>query len=155
MPSDKILLIQGYYIGGADMRTNGSVTIYNAKKTDGQTIYTLTQINDVSIKGADQVLFANQNTKNDDEYIIRIPQEALNDKKFVDKNTYKSLPADEAANYWTVQKGDYIVFGLVEDTIKSPKDLMTKYEDDVLRITVIRDNRDLSGYTAHIKVIAK
>lgn len=79
-------------------------------------------LRDVNFHGADQMLVSDKEVKRSEEYIIRVPHSAL--ENYVDKATYKAMPADEAYNYFTLKKGDYIVQGEVDCDISNAADLI-------------------------------
>lgn len=56
---------------------------------------------------------------------------------------------EETDNCYTVQKGDVIVKGIIDDDITSSSQLQSKY--DVLTVLSVTDNRRDSSYTSHIR----
>ena len=80
-----------------------------------------------------------------------MPHSAL--ENYVDKATYKAMPADEAYNYFTLKKGDYIVQGEVDCDISNAADLIKNY--DALEIVSVTENLNASNYSKHIKLVVK
>ena len=56
------------------MLTNANITVYNAKKIDGETVYLSTQIRGVNVAGIDAITLAGKNVEDDGRYTIRIPK---------------------------------------------------------------------------------
>ena len=110
-----------------------------------------TILHDVNIHEADQLLVGDKDLKSSDEINIRIPASLLNN--YVDPYTWKGLSAEEALNYFTLKKGDYIVKGEVDDEVSSSTDIISRYEAfQIIRVT---DNLSASPYSAHIKLVVK
>lgn len=140
------------------MRTNTDVTIYN--RISGTESYQRTAL--INPSGAKSALWENRKAINTlrsggntavDQAVIYIP--------FGLKANYKS-PKDWQAledkeGFWTLQNGDIIVKGLVEDVIDpsfKPTTLKAKY-DDVLVISSV-DTMDFGSLSMqHWKVSAK
>ena len=138
------------------MLTNANITVYNAKKIDGETVYLSTQIRGVNVAGIDAITLAGKNVEDDGRYTIRIPKLAdTGNKQYVDPATYKCLPASDADNYWTLQKGDMLVKGLIDDDIASPGALTKLYGDRALKVMGVVDNRRLSDMASHLRVDAR
>lgn len=138
------------------MLTNANVTIYNAKRVDGETVYLRTQIRGVNVAGIDAITLAGKSTEDDGRYTIRIPRLAdTGNKQYVDPATYKCLPDSDLDNYWTLAKGDMIVKGLVDDDIASPGALTRLYGDRALKVMGVVDNRRLSDEVSHLRVDAR
>lgn len=138
------------------MLTNANITIFNVKKIDGTAAYLRTQICGVNVSGIDAITLAGKNVEDDGRYTIRIPKLAdTGNKQYVDPATYKCLPASDADNYWTLQKGDMLVKGLVDDDIASPGELTRLYGDRALKVMGVVDNRRLSDEVSHLRVDAR
>lgn len=133
------------------MLTNANITIYNRKKINRSEVWVRNNLLGVNFHGEAEVIVGDKDLKAADKYIIRIPDSVVSDKKFVDNRTYKALAAEELYNYYTIQKGDIIVKGLVKEDITSPSQLSDKH--DVLTVLSVTDNRRGSAYTSHIKVL--
>lgn len=138
------------------MLTNANITIFNVKKIDGAAAYLRTQICGVNVSGIDAITLAGKNVEDDGRYTVRIPKLAdTGNKQYVDPATYKCLPASDADNYWTLQKGDMLVKGLVDDDIASPGELTRLYGDRALKVMSVVDNRRLSDEVSHLRVDAR
>lgn len=142
------------------MRTNSDLTIYNrVPKTED---YLRTALAGASGRKAAQWenrkainVLRSGGASNADQAVIYIP--------FSLKATYKTpkqwqaLSAEEKSEYWTLQNGDLIVKGVVDDVIEAgftASQLKAKY-DDVLVISSI-DTMDFgSAALQHFKVSAK
>lgn len=133
------------------MLTNANVTIYNRKKINRSDVWVRTNIMGVNLHGEAELIVGDKDLKAADKYIIRIPDSAVCDKTFVDNRTFKALSVEETDNCYTVQKGDMIVKGIVDDEITSPSQLQDKY--DVLTVLSVTDNRRGTSYTSHIKLV--
>lgn len=73
----------------------------------------------------------NQVALDTDNVVCRIPK----NEAFLTKDKWIAIPADKKANYFTLGKGDIIVYGEVTDTIseyedgKRSSDLLAKYSE--------------------------
>lgn len=119
------------------MLTNGTnITIFNKKQVGRETVWLRTQIQNVNLHGTAKVELADKGLISADEFIIRIPAASIAENK-----------------NFTVQKGDCIVIGLIDDDIQGLADLMKKY--DVLTVMSVTNNLSASEYSRHIKVVCK
>ena len=134
------------------MRTNHkTITLFCSKMIGRGQVLLRTILHDVNIHEADQLLVGDKDLKSSDEINIRIPASLLNN--YVDPYTWKGLSAEEALNYFTLKKGDYIVKGEVDDEVSSSTDIISRYEAfQIIRVT---DNLSASPYSAHIKLVVK
>jgi hypothetical protein len=128
-----------------------TVTLFCSKTLGREKLWSKHILADVNFHGADQFLISDKEVKRSDEYIIRVPHSAL--EKYVDKATYKAMPADEAYNCFTLKKGDYIVKGEVDCDISNSADLIKNY--DALEIVSVTENLNASNYSKHIKLVVK
>lgn len=136
------------------MLTNfADITIFNARKCGRETVYFKHQVSGVNFHGTDQLLVNDKAVSTSDTFVIRIPDVILRDFHFVDKTTYKSLPLEELQNCFTVQKGDYVVKGLVDEDYSSSADIVKNCE--AMQITQITENLHGSAYARHIKLVVK
>ena len=134
------------------MFTNHStVTLFCSKKVGKEKIWTRHVLKDVNFHGTDQLIVGSNEVNRNDEYIIRIPVAAL--EQYVDAVTWKSLTAEDAENFYTFQKDDYIVKGVVEDDVTSSADIVKNYES--FKIVQITENLKASPYSQHIKLVVK
>ncbi|MGN1112901.1 MAG: DUF6751 family protein [Acutalibacteraceae bacterium] len=135
------------------MLTNASVTVYNAIDTGKETIYVKTHLRSVSLRGAASSSYSNGNVSDNDSFVLRIPLPAEAEKQYIPPESYKLLTSSD---FFTVQKGDYVVRGIVADNIKSPSDLVKRYGGNVFRVAAVSDNRSsLSPGLSHIKAVLK
>lgn len=134
------------------MFTNHStVTLFCSKKVGREKIWTQHILRDVNFHGSDQLLISSLEATENNEYIIRVPASALS--HYVDSVTWKALSAEESQNFFTFNKGDYIVKGEITELITNSSDIIknhTAYE--ILRIT---ENLHASNYSKHIKLVVK
>lgn len=112
------------------MQTNADVTVYN--KIAGTEIYQRTQIRDITWENRKAANVIQSGLLAADQAVIYIP--------FALGANYRSPKAWQAlgtkTGFWTLQVGDYVVKGLVEDEITGGftiSSLKAKY-DDVLQI---------------------
>lgn len=133
------------------MLANANITIYNRKKINRSDVWLRTNLIGVNLHGEAELIVGDKDLTAADKYIIRIPNSVECDKTFVDNRTFKALSVEETDNCYTVQKGDVIVKGLIEDEITSPSQLQEKY--DLLTVLSVTDNRRGSSYTSHIKLV--
>lgn len=128
-----------------------TVTLFCSKTLGREKLWSKYTLRDVNFHGADQLLVSDKKVKRSEEYIIRVPHSAL--ENYVDKATYKAMPADEAYNCFTLKKGDYIVQGEVDCDISNAADLIKNY--DALEIVSVTENLNASNYSKHIKLVVK
>lgn len=103
MRSDKNCIIQAYCIRGCvDVYKSYNCYAFCSKTLGREKLWSKHILADVNFHGADQFLISDKEVKRSDEYIIRVPHSAL--EKYVDKATYKAMPADEAYNCFTLKK---------------------------------------------------
>lgn len=133
------------------MLTNANITVYNKKKINRNDVWLRTHLLGVNYHGEAELTVSDKDLKATDKYIIRIPYDVTSDKTFVDNRTFKALSLEELDNCYTLQKGDIIVKGLIEDDITSHFQLQDKY--DALTVLSVTDNRRGTSYTSHIKVV--
>lgn len=128
-----------------------TITLFCSKQMGREKLWSRHILSDVNFHGTDQLLVSDKEVKRSEEYIIRVPDSAL--EKYVDKATYKAMPADEAYNCFTLKKGDYIVKGKVDCEVISSADIIKNY--DALEIVSVTENLNASSYSKHIKLVVK
>lgn len=128
-----------------------NITLFCSKAMGREKVWTSHKLYDVNFHGSDQLLVGDKEVKRDEEYIIRVPASAL--EHYVDKATYKALPADEAFNCFTLKKGDYIVKSLVEPDFSVISEILKNYE--ALEIVSVTENLSASPFSQHIKLVVK
>ncbi len=149
------------------MFTNAdAVTVFNGR-TDGKTrrkIFIPTVIRGVSCVGAKGSTVAGNGVWGSDvRYKIRIPLDAAvrNGREYMRDLDYAGLGNEEAAKYWTVQKGDLAVRGeysggdslLYEDEITA---YARERGLDLIRVTEYADNTaGGSPYLKHWRIGGK
>lgn len=134
------------------MLTNHTnITVFCSKKVGRETIWNAFKLTDVNWHGTDQAIVGNQEIESSDSYIVRIPNNNL--QNYVDKATYKEMPIEEISNCYTLKKDDYIVKGLVDCDINSSAEILRL--DDVYRISEVVENLSASCFSRHIKVVVK
>lgn len=134
------------------LTNNKYITLYNKKMFGRNALWLRTGIACVNIFRTLKTAVGDKSLNSADEIIIRIPAEAYADgKSYIDSRTFKGYSVDELSNYYTLQKGDLIVEGIVTDEIQNSSELMQKY--DVMTVLSITDNLSVSAYSSHIKVV--
>ena len=71
----------------------------------------------------------------------------------MDPYTWKGLSAEEALNFFTLKKGDYVVRGEVDDEVSGSSEIISRY--DAFEIIKVTDNLSASSYSRHIKLVIK
>lgn len=130
-------------------RTN--ITLFCSKQLGREKVWSKHELRDVNFYGTDQLLVGDKEIKRAEEFIIRVSAVAL--EHYVDKTTYKALPADEIDNCFTLKKGDYIVKGIVDVDVSSSADIIKNF--DALEIISVTDNLSASPFSQHIKLVVK
>lgn len=131
------------------MITNADITIYNQKINPSTklTEYIRTQIRNVHWYTDQKTSVDQAGVHSADVYKIRIPAESVEDIQFIDCSEWRRL--EDRIGYWTIQNGDLIVRGLVDDDIKQASDLLKKYPY-VARVNSFSDNR--RGGNPHFRI---
>lgn len=143
-----------------------AVTVFNGRtdKAERRKIYIPTVIRGVSyVEGKGSKVADNGVWSDDVQYKIRVPLIAVvqDNREYMRDLNYAKLNNEEAAKYWTIQKGDLVVRGeyagdsplLYEDEIST----YTKEQGlDLIHVTEYAD--DTSGgslYTRHWRIGGK
>lgn len=85
------------------------------------------------------------------QYIVRIPSNAdFGGKTYVDPIAYKTA---DASRYFTLQSGDLLVHGTVDETDIKPASIQENYADVFVALSVTNDNR--APNAPHWKVVGK
>ncbi len=125
------------------MLTNADLTIFNKRRVDKTTarpVYFCTQIKGVNFY-TDQKVRVNEkgDVVSADIYKIRIPEDAdTGGKQYVDADTYKRMPDEEALKYWTIDNDDLFGKGLFDEFEKESEFLKHQYTGKVQSFS---DNR--------------
>lgn len=103
------------------MTTNADMTIYNYwynPKTKERE-YRRTQIMGVHWHTDQKVAIIDKGVVGGDIYKIRIPQDAATEegRRYLAAELYHKLSVDNVGRYWTVDKEDLFVKGLVDDDV--------------------------------------
>lgn len=134
------------------MLTNHTtITLFCCKKLGRQKIWRRHVLSDVNFHGTDQLLIGDKEVSRNEEYVIRVPAAEL--EGYVDTYTWKAMAEEETSNFFTFNKGDYVVKGIVEDDVTSPTELLQNYE--AYEITQITENLKATAYSRHIKLVVK
>ena len=143
-----------------------AVTVFNGRtdKATRRKIYIPTVIKGVSyVEGKGSKVADNGVWSDDVQYKIRVPLIAVvqDNREYMRDLNYAKLDNEEAAKYWTIQKGDLVVRG--EHAGDSPllgEDEISAYAKeqglDLIRVTEYAD--DTSGgslYTRHWRIGGK
>lgn len=126
------------------MIVNADITIFNRRyvKEDRTEKYVATRIRGVSFYGKRSSSSSGTEMTTDDTYTIRIPVSAdMEGKEYVEEISYKGMTDEEAALFWTLQKGAFIVRGISDTDTMTERELCETYPDVVI-ITDYTDNRD-------------
>ena len=143
-----------------------AVTVFNGRtdKAIRRKIYIPTVIKGVSyVEGKGSKVVDNGVWSDDVQYKIRVPLIAVvqDNREYIRDLNYAKLDNEEAAKYWTVQKGDLVVWGeYAGDTLLLCEDEISAYAKeqglDPIHVTEYAD--DTSGgslYTRHWRIGGK
>lgn len=143
-----------------------AVTVFNGRtdKAIRRKIYIPTVIKGVSyVEGKGSKVADNGVWSDDVQYKIRVPLIAVvqDKREYMRDLNYAKLDNEEAAKYWTVQKGDLVVWGeYAGDTLLLCEDEISAYAKeqglDLIHVTEYAD--DTSGgslYTRHWRIGGK
>lgn len=143
-----------------------AVTVFNGRtdKATRRKIYTPTVIRGVSyVEGKGSKVADNGVWSDDVQYKIRVPLIAVvqDNREYMRDLNYAKLDNEEAAKYWTIQKGDLVVRGeYAGDSPLLGEDEISAYAKeqglDLIRVTEYAD--DTSGgslYTGHWRIGGK
>ena len=143
-----------------------AVTVFNGRtdKATRRKIYTPTVIRGVSyVEGKGSKVADNGVWSDDIQYKIRVPLIAVvqDNREYMRDLNYAKLDNEEAAKYWTIQKGDLVVRGeYAGDSPLLGEDEISAYAKeqglDLIRVTEYAD--DTSGgslYTRHWRIGGK
>lgn len=133
------------------LTNNTDITLFCSKKLGREIIWNKHQIKNVNFHGSDQLLVGDKEVERSEEYIVRIPYDALDN--YVDNRTYKALPVEETFNCFTLKKGDYITKDSVDCDVSSSAEIIKNYE--ALEIVSVTENLSASPYSKHIKLVVK
>jgi len=119
---------------------DANITIYNRKLNSTTKVYEFhpTQISGVNWYTDQKATVTDGGLKSADIYKVRIPEENSPIGIYVDDKTYQAK--SDVTGYWTIQKDDLVVLGLVSDSITSQADLTKKYSQ-VFKVNSYSDNR--------------
>lgn len=142
-----------------------AVTVFNGRtdKAARRKIYIPTGIRGVSyVEGKGSKVADNGVWSDDVQYKIRVPPIAVvqDNREYMRDLNYAKLDNEEAVKYWTIQKGDLIVFGeyagdflLYEDGINA---FAKEHGLELIRITEYADNTSGgSPYLRHWRIGGK
>lgn len=143
-----------------------AVTVFNGRtdKATRRKIYIPTVIKGVSyVEGKGSKVADNGVWSDDVQYKIRVPLIAAvqDNREYMRDLNYAKLDNEEAAKYWTIQKGDLVVRGeYAGDSPLLGEDEISAYSKeqglDLIRVTEYAD--DTSGgslYTRHWRIGGK
>lgn len=137
------------------MLSNADITIYNCygKGTRSES-WQRTQIKGVEWYGGQAVTVTDSGLQSASTYTVRIPayREPAG-KTFSMPADYKA--AADPSGLWTLQNGDIIVRGLVDDDATGSTAITGKYADRCFTVTGWRDNRRGSAWVQHWRVDGK
>lgn len=134
------------------MITNADITIFNLRydKEQRREVFVPTNISGVSFHGAMSTGGDSGEREEKLTYRIRIPIDAMiaDHRTYTPAEIYRSLTDDEAVNYWTIQKGCYILLGVFPDPgngmvpIDQIREMqqLKEYQDKIIVVTEYADN---------------
>lgn len=128
-----------------------AVTVFCSKKIGREKVWTRRVLQNVNFYGRDQLLISDKEVNRNEEYVVRIPVSQL--EQYVDSYTWKALATEEINNFFTFNKGDYIVKGVVNEDVSSSTDIIKNH--NAFEITEITENLNASVYSQHIKLVVK
>lgn len=142
------------------------VTVFNGRtdKEKRRKIYIPTVIKDVSyVEGKGSKVADNGVWSDDVQYKIRVPLIAVvqDNRGYMRDLNYAKLDNEEAAKYWTIQKGDLVVRGeYAGDSPLLYEDELTAYAKenglDLIHVTEYADNTDGGSlYSRHWRIGGK
>ena len=142
------------------------VTVFNgrADKEKRRKIYIPTVIKDVSyVEGKGSKVADNGVWSDDVQYKIRVPLIAVvqDNRGYMRDLNYAKLDNEEAAKYWTIQKGDLVVRGeYAGDSPLLYEDELTAYAKenglDLIHVTEYADDTDGGSlYSRHWRIGGK
>lgn len=138
------------------MLTNADITIYNlAHKGTRNEKWVRTQIQGVEWYGGQAVSIGDKGLNTADTYTVRIPaSSAPQDKEFLLPEDYSVKDNDVLNGFWTLQPGDIVVRGLMDDEITKSTDVTAKHSQYFI-VTGWRDNRRGSPIVQHWRIDGK
>jgi hypothetical protein len=131
---------------------NETITLYNAKfdKESDSEKYNRTVIKGVSWFGTVKSTVDASGLKAANQITIRIPAEAAAEEKtYLTPREYALLV--DTAGYFTLNEGDIIVKGIVEEENSRPANLKKVYSE-IMTILAVTDNRS-APRAKHFKVV--
>jgi hypothetical protein len=139
------------------MLINADITIYNkwynrATRLDE---WKRVQIKGVELYGGRAVTVTDHGLQTANIYTVRIPAASgPSGRAFVLPEDWAGTSSDALAQFWTLQAGDIVVRGLVNDDITRAADVTGKYSE-CFTMTGWRDNRRGSPAVQHWRVDGK
>lgn len=139
------------------MQPNANITVYN-RWYDRETrldTWHATKITGAHWHGKQAVTVDSNGLNTADAYTVRIPlASAPAARKYAPPHEYARAGKAAVDGLWTLQAGDIIVRGLIDDVISKASDITAKY-DDVIVATGVTDNRRGSPALQHWRVEGK
>lgn len=133
------------------MNTNADITIINKWYNPATRLdeWRKTQIQGVNWHGSQAVAAGDNGLVSANRYVIRVPIDAAPaDKTWIHPEEFAAKAKDVLDEFWTLRNGDYIVRGLVDADISSPKEIPGEH----FVVTGWSDNRRGSPATQHWRV---
>lgn len=136
------------------MLTNADITIFNCwHKGTRSEAWKHTQIRGVEWYGGQATTLLESGLKSADTYTVRIPISAdAQGKAFAMAADYAAAGETAVAGLWTLQNGDVVVHGLVDDTPAGDTDITSKCSDRCFTVTGWRDNRRGGPLVQHWRI---
>ena len=133
------------------LTNNKTITVFCSKTIGRGKTWLRFVLRGVNLHESDQLLVGDKELKASDEINVRIPASLLTN--YVDPYRWKGLSAEEALNFFTLKKGDYVVRGEVDDEVSGSSEIISRY--DAFEIIKVTDNLSASSYSRHIKLVIK
>lgn len=136
---------------------NEDITIYNKwyNRETRLDEWIRTQISGVSWHSGQAVTVGDKGLFSANTYTVRIPVSSTPcGIEFVLPENYSVKEKSSLSEFWTIQSGDIVVKGLVDDEIKKASDITQKYSNAFV-VTGWKDNRRGPLSTQHWRIDGK
>ena len=128
-----------------------TVTLYNQHRTDidgrARTVWLRTVLQGCFYGSKKRQQLSGMTLVSVDTHLVRIRASA----RYKPPAEWRRLTSDQAADYFTLGKGDVVVKGEVEDSIpdnRSASDILNKYPDS-FEVNEVKDNSGPGRFSAH------
>ena len=132
------------------MYTNADITVYNKTAVNRETVYVRAIVKGVFWSNSEGALRVKTGLETSDKTRIFIPLSAEFSKPFAEVKAFLKAPQ----SFMTFNSGDLVVKGIVDDKIKTQKELESRY-DNVREITSVDVKNYGSETMRHMELICK